>query len=442
VRGRRIAAALAATLCVATAPAGAAQAAKSPPCTNLGFSPAFARDRVMFCSYDEPQEGAYLARSDDGGRTWQPGRLVATGVADVFNAPVFVSPWFPTDHRVFVTMESGLSESTDGGRTFHPVPPPPGGGTDGAWGPSIAGFRDPATAPAGPPREAFVYSAWDEARVYTPGVGTRTILGAPTEDATLFLVPPDYPSTRRAVLLAHSTGVVWPDPDAKPFSKTGLVAYDCVGDFVCTEPLFWFGDVAARFMGPLGRPGSFGVTTIDFYKDDQPKDAWRTADYGRTWQRWPSLKRLIDAVPKDTAPTVTVTVSPDAPDRLYALVDTYVPRFYVNQDTLPHTFFLYRSDDDGATWRSVGTSSPTMQASTLPWNFTHWRMDPTIAAVPGGRLYVNAAHRTRSGKVDYWGVYCSADGARTWRRGGCGHPARAGAPGVREWTAWPTTQRT
>jgi hypothetical protein len=394
------------------APVSVAAARPAPPCLELAFSPAFATDRTVFCAYDVPEDGAYVARSTDGGRTWGSGRLVHYAADAVAGTSVMVSPWFARDGRVLVTTRAGLFESTDRGTTYHQI--------DADWStqsPPIASritpFHDSfdAVDDTGGSSGAFVFSTGSgAARVYDPDLGARAVAGVALRPVTRFLVPPDYVDRRQAVALASAPVGVY--SYQKPVTPSGLAAYRCVGDFVCGDPITYFGDVVHADSAPLAQPGSLALFTRDSTASSTsaPVHAWRTRDHGQTWQPWPSASRLVAPRPATFVRTA-VTASPDAPKRLFLHV-TWASSGKDGSSSADDTwgFRLYRSDDDGATWRQAG--------GALPWNTGSWSAPVTLSAQPGGRLYATGLHR--SGKrVDYQGVFCSRDGGGSWRRGGC-----------------------
>jgi hypothetical protein len=414
----RRAATISLTLAAVTAtPAVAVHRPPPPPCEQLAFSPTFAHDRTMFCAYDKPGDGAYLARSLDAGRTWQPGRAISHGSAKHFTPAAQPSPWYPTDHRILATTHQGLFESTDSGITFHQVQDDAQGYAP--YAPRITGYLDTLPNPASAPHGAYVYAVNSGvARVYDPILGARHVLGPITASAARFLVPPDYSQTRKAVVLAAPPVALYQGDT--PVVDGGLGAYTCAGDFTCPARSFYFGDVALTYSAPLARPGSLVVLTRDnpHAAPGVTVHAWRTSDYGQSWLAWPSLDGILSAVPSGTASAASITAAADKPNRLYLHLTTWTDgRDPLTADDDPAAFGLYRSDNDGRTWQRIASSSSSAPGS-LPWNFRQWWAPITLSAVAGGRLYATATHRSH-GRIDYTGAFCSADAGRTWRRGGC-----------------------
>ncbi|MDX1579247.1 MAG: hypothetical protein R3266_12225, partial [Gemmatimonadota bacterium] len=94
---------------------------------------------------------------------------------------------------------------------------------------------------------------------------------------------------------------------------------------------------------------------------------WKTEDGGDTW------RRITAGLPEGLVGKVDFAVSPDDPDRVYALVEAPEP-----------DEGLYRSDDAGETWRLVN-DDPRGLLMHRPFYFTNVTADPTDADV----VYVN-----------------------------------------------------
>lgn len=236
----RAAAAIAtvAALTAAVLPARAA-APRPPACLTVALSPAFATDRTVFCAYEVPGDAAYLARSTDGGRTWRPGRAFhRDDDVEHFSPRLTVSPWYRSDHRVFAGTGEATYESTDGGATFRKVDT-----GDKGWGAfALTGFLDPQ--PVGPPRPAFAFvqPLSTVVSVYDPRQGTRGAAGTLAKDQPVApIIPPDYASTRQAVVLAEPSIGLY-DNGNETALDFGLGAYTCVADFVCRYRHFYFGN--------------------------------------------------------------------------------------------------------------------------------------------------------------------------------------------------------
>ena len=406
-------AALATAFAFAAAALPAHAAPRRPACLTVAFSPDFARDRTMFCAYDVAYDASYVSRSSDGGRTWQPGRPFAEGDYKHFSPRLTVSPWFATDRRLFATAAGTTFESTDRGTTFKSFDDR---SLDLASY-SITGFLEPQ--PIGPPRPAFAYLRYTASvYVYDPQSGRRSTPGTIAKERPVVpLIPADYAATRQAVLLAQPS-IGYYDTGDETALDFGLGAYTCVVDFVCRHRHFYFGNASLAYGAALAEAGSYVVVTRDnVHGPAAEHHAWRTNDYGRTWQPWTQLERLLPGTGFDNDGTVVLTASPDVPRRLFLHVTKRADPAK-RGDADRQWFTLYRSDDNGTTWRKTGASSSETRGGTLPWNRAQWFAGVTLTAQPGGRLYVTAAHHT-NGRIDYQGLFCSRDHGRTWRRGGC-----------------------
>jgi len=108
---------------------------------------------------------------------------------------------------------------------------------------------------------------------------------------------------------------------------------------------------------------------------------WRSTDGGDSWEY------AMLGLPSGLIGKIDFAVSPDDPDRVYALVETKEP-----------DEGLYRSDDAGATWRLVSNYEPIMDR---PFYYTNVDADPTDADV----VYASA--------TAFWK---STDGGENWER--------------------------
>ena len=113
----------------------------------------------------------------------------------------------------------------------------------------------------------------------------------------------------------------------------------------------------------------------------QEDGIWRSEDGGENWEY------VTLGLPSGLIGKIDFGVSPAAPDRVYALVETNEP----NEG-------LYRSDDAGRTWRQVSDHQPIMDR---PFYYTNVDVDPTDADV----VYASA--------TQFWK---STDGGASWER--------------------------
>lgn len=402
----------------------AVTAAPPPPrCVALAFSSDFARDRTVFCAAETADHDAvHLHRSSDAGRTWGPGRLVADGIGALHrtSAKVAISPLFARDHQVLVWTYAALYASFDGGQSFGLVDDS-GGYTD------VLPFVDGVPGRPETARTAYLITYGATvccASVYDPlsrdpDTDTRRVLGT-LEYTDYFLIPPDYRDTRKAVVLGANVEVYHYD---RPVTEPGEGAYMCVADFSCQRRIHSFDNSNLRAFSRLGRVGDY---YYGGYPDNDPgPDSdlgklrfWRTRDGGLTWQRWSSVEHLHAKYVPTLWHYTMMASSPDVPHRLFQLVATQDDLTESTSATVP-AFELFRSDDDGATWRRIGHSwgrrQPVKAPSILPWNASH----PELHAALGGRLYVTAARRNAKGAVTFQGMYCSTNLGQTWRAGTC-----------------------
>src|SRR5262245_9902603 len=118
---------------------------------------------------------------------------------------------------------------------------------------------------------------------------------------------------------------------------------------------------------------------------------WKTTSAGQTW--YP----IFDSV-KEIASIGSVEVAPSNPNIIYVGAGDKVTGGSVNVGT-----GVYRSDDAGATWHSLGLEDGRVIPSIIvdPTN-----PDQVLAAVEG-----NVIH-----KSEMRGVFRSTDGGKTWAR--------------------------
>lgn len=374
-----------------------ASAARTPACQEVAFSPSFSRDRTMWCTESVADDGAYVYRSTDAGRTWGRGVQVQSGDAVQFMARVIVSPLYATDRRVLVWTTDGLFESVDGGATFS---------VDPVATPRTEAAPYVETLVTGTPRAAFVYGVGGNG-TYDTELGARSVVGAPNYEVLRYLVPSSYAETRKAVALAIPAVTV-ADRNANALTPDTTAAFGCTGDFVCAEKGYDFGRIFATAFDDLGRPEQHYVAGREYTRHPNgtltqgKARAWRTNDAGRTWTGWPSVERLLNVRPAHSK--WAITGSPDS-RRLFLSVASVV-RFgqdirYDTDDTYAMT--LWRSDDDGSTWHRM----------SVPWTRPPGLYPVTVTAQAGGRLYATAS------RPGFTGMFCSLDNGRTWRTGTC-----------------------
>ena len=108
---------------------------------------------------------------------------------------------------------------------------------------------------------------------------------------------------------------------------------------------------------------------------------WKSTDGGDTW------RLVTEGLPAGLIGKIDLSVTRDAPNRVYALVETTDP-----------DEGLYRSDDYGETWQLMSTQGGIMDR---PFYFTNVTADPGDA----DKVYVGAV-----------GFFASEDGGRTFER--------------------------
>jgi hypothetical protein len=425
-------------------PLGApAHATAAPRCEAMAFSPRFAADGTMFCATraDGDVYGFSLLRSTDRGRTWQHRSTTYpedTGEQiDLALQAMYVEPAFPSPRTVYVQLSVGLFQAQDDGAdvlrlTSNPLGYP--------W--NVTQFRE--GVPGGPQWTSFANARGNVTYgsvVYDTALSSRQridgsphgrdVVGPPSV-ASHFFVAPDYVTSHKAVAIGHRQGVS--TYEGKTVGILEMQAFRCTGDFACLEPVADFG---ARVMGMAGSLGGLDWMTMFSapFPGMPPVDGPHFAvvqsrDGGLTWQHWTSVERLAltrEVLARKIPPHVEVSRSPDAPRRLFMRIH-YPPG---TADWLGPTPVerVFRSDDDGATWRLLAYArSPEQRGprGTLPYN--GWGPVGQAGALgwfsaqPGGRLYTLAATQTggaypNSARFSYVGPYCSPDSGVTWRRG-------------------------
>lgn len=374
-----------------------ASATRVPACQEVAFSPGFRQDRTMWCSESVPEDGAYVYRSTDAGRSWGRGVQVRWGTDRQFLARVIPSPLYPTDRRVLVWTTAGTYESVDGGLTFS---------TDPVAKPASESTPYVESIVTGTPRAAFVHGTGGNG-TYDTELGYRDVVGVPGYHVFRYIVPPSFQADRKAVALAlpiasaRTTLVRTPDT---------VAAFACSADFACGQGVFDFGPVSVDVHGGLGRPGQhylLGRQQSDIEQVPATAAAavtWRSNDDGRTWKPWTSVDRILNAQRRGSWTYAVLTASPDS-RRVFMSVASVVKfgpdKRYDDDDTYAMT--LWRSDDDGSTWHRM----------SVPWKRPPGMHRVTLTAQAGNRLYATGS------RPGFTGLFCSLDNGRTWRTGIC-----------------------
>jgi hypothetical protein len=445
-------AALAATLALSTG-GSAAHAATAPVCHAVGISPRFAADHTMFCAVHlvDP-EGFALYRSTDSGKTWRLRSSVhpadATPTNDGTPMAVYLDDQYPAPPVVYVLLTLGLFQANDDGKTLVRLAHANLGYPDGVtmYREHLPGRPDVVSRPSflaargwttvGAVGYDTVAADASSGADSTDSRTGRNVVGAPSANQR-FIVPPDYADTHQAVAIGHKLEA---NRDAAGSTTAGigpLGVFACAGDFVCPTPVAEFGP-GTDLAGVGGVPGGleFIVVATDPHAPGvAPGTPYlRTMvshDYGRTWATWGAVDRLIlpaDVRAAHAFPIVTLAASPDAPHRLFLRINLAQGSALTLQTPAEQ---LFRSDDDGTSWQRVGyargVGQPGKDRGSLPFNgsgpvggpgYFRW-----IGAAAGGRLYALAGTQVsgatgKAARFSYYGLYCSADAGRHWRRGG------------------------
>lgn len=404
-RGVLAAAALLATLATPARAAGPAAA----PCTELAASPSFAADGTAACAgvhrdrrTGETQDISVFVTTDHG-RSWR--RVAASGMTKPVIEElldVFFSPRYAQDRMLFVLSSEGLHLSTDLGATFALVHPTaqarmqPFVGVSPADGKprTLVAMAHQATHGT----DGAVLVLDPAARVEVP------VAGSPLVDHD-FAFSPAFATdgTAYAVGFRMANGV----------RSYGL--YRCDATLTCTTLLHQFpgGLTLDRIWLAPDFPRS-RTLYVSFQTSSGDAVHWWSRDGGKTLQRWTSVERLQG----DWSRVATGLVGVPGTRTLYL-------RISGNAATKPGAApyeRLYRSGDDGASWRLVSYGRTPAQAGargSMPPNTPRkfgWLGQTArgMLTVAGGRLFSLGTTYERDDVVDSF--FCSADGGRTWRR--------------------------
>lgn len=414
---------------ILTKPAEAGPSSSRVPCQAFGSSPNFAKDRVLFCaaagSWASNFDGKVLLyRSNDGGRSWGPGRAVVQptrtqAVDDVWPMglqptgrpevaiSVLLSPAFATDKTLFVGTEgSGSFMSTDGGLTFVKVA---SAVHVSRWGTSV--FLDVAPQLGLPmPALAVADQTSNYAGVFTPPLPEWHIISPPGFSPNGVLVAPDWATSRQAVIVGNQRVQTGDAPfDAAPR------AYGCDVHFVCMKELYNFGNIGSlEFIEtlPMNQGGRDYVTIMTW----ESMRVFRTRDGGEHWEPWTSLKPLLGDLRLNDR--VEIASDPARPKQLFLRVSG----MNFERQKSPQEQ-LFRSDDDGKHWTRIGFAwGPGQKGrqprSTLPWNMmplyrTYLSAFQPIVVGPSGQIILTGQRQTGS-QINDRGLYCSKDYGRSW----------------------------
>lgn len=391
-------------LLLASAVPGRAAAPALPRCDHVGVSPAFAKDRTVFCAgiagrgSSSPVGVFYV--SGDGGRSWA--KAAARGLEIVRSiGGVVVSPLYASDRAVYVPTGDGVFVTTDRGATFALVDAL---ANDTQWDvlvPFVTTVQGLPTQPV--PRVNFAWSHRTRNARLDPPVH-QPVSGAPDAVAQ-FLLPPGFDITHDTALATASrtaAGTLQP------------VVWKCLPNLVCTEPLHEFAagnSVVHAWLAPdYAKSRTVFVVTRPF-PGGRAFEAWRSTDGGATFAPWTSLmavlKPLNDANPGGRA-SVTLAFGPGASE-YYVRVSYPITK---QSPPAPPANQVLRSTNAGRTWTRVAWSMGGGQRGpkgALPWFRGAVFSNDAVAVAPDGRLFTVAANYDDE-------LYCSVDKGRTWAR--------------------------
>jgi hypothetical protein len=381
--------------------------ARPVACDTLVVSPTVMRDRTVFCVLTEPGQ-ITVSSSNDLGRTWRT--AVPTGFLDgdeqYFNGLV-LSPTYSQDRLLFLQTKEALYASTDAAATLLPVDPAGGAST---LMPSITALRrvlpvSPVPVPNGvllaqafqaaPPQLLHPPARW----VAPGGPGLiETFLAAPPGDGpyagTILAVGRDAPTMLTGGIPLRVQDAVYPcTPSlACPTRKGTFPPDDWVYDIRLSPDFARTGVVHAQTsLGPM-------IPTL-----------WISRDGGGSFARLPSAQAIVDAAAHGEWALARVASDPRDPRRLYLRVSGKDSREAPREQ-------IFRSDDDGRTWRRLGYWRPS--ASSYGRGVPGWpgpshhglRDSEPFEVLPNGSLVLTALAPDGGQRL-----YCSTDGARTWR---------------------------
>jgi hypothetical protein len=401
---RRLARGLAALSCALLALAALPGAAAAPlpltGCRRLVLSPGYAKDGTAFCAGVFQRETVLrLYVTHNHARTWS--RVDTTGIVVTSGMPLrdfAVSPAFANDGMLVVQMGGDLYVSTDEGATFRQVPLLQGRitlDTSVAALPGAASLAHGVIVGAGGGADNHSY-------VFDPVVpALRAVAGTGGTDVAFFLPP-----ARGATGEAFAVGVA---PGATTLRHT---VYACDATYTCGSARWSF--PAGEFVDQMWFAADYATSGVLFVTTIGSRlHLYVSRDRGATFAAVPALRTALDqSYRAGAAPALVLTPGRAGSRTVFARVSAGTER------PEPPSERLYRSDDDGRTWRLVSYGRSVYARGprgTMPYSYTYHSSagEPTptglLTYAPDGRLLMvgikGATHV----------VWCSADGGRSWR---------------------------
>jgi hypothetical protein len=378
------------------APAAPVALAAGPvhTCQSMAFSPDFVHDGTGFCVTLGYQPGSYAPdgtavayRTTDRGRSWQ--RRASRGLDPLLGAgikQVLVSAAFASDHQVYVHVAGrGLLVSSDGGDSWLPIDPIGDSATDHAnYAVLAAGaamplaFADEVPALVSPP-------------LHVPVAGT--------------------PGTELQFFGAEFGAVFAASLDAEDVNAARSRLYRCDAALACPTALFTFPAGHEWQNGWVDPAYATNNTLYAVTTAGTRLHVWRSTDGGRGFAAWRGLEAAIGTGTQAYRPTLSLSVRPRS-STMFARLSFRIQ----GAGPAPPGEQLLRSDDGGRSWRRVAYQLAYGQRGrrgTLPWDHPGhaFGLPGTLQLLPDGRLMTVAEKF-----AEYEGVFCSADGGRSWKR--------------------------
>ncbi|HVE74526.1 MAG TPA: hypothetical protein VNA30_05480 [Mycobacteriales bacterium] len=420
-------------------PATADRATSSAPCQVIDFSPTFADDGTAFCasqsfSHSNPPNPLTPGRTGpvqiftttDAGRTWRS--VATTGLPGASTehwfptlTQILFSPAYSSDRAIFLwAARDGLFRSTDAGRTWTRAPVSPLG--QGRLTPLLISPADPERSR--PAVGALLYAAAWSLCMYPGGAHEEEapsnalviwpalvpLRAAGCSFSEQYLVPRDWPSSPLH-LLASSTL----RPGQGFFFHGDAEVWNCQPPMLCTDRSVLSAKSDAK-EGWLDERAK-GVIRA-FVQPDQGPPLARlvvSRDAGRSWQPWGSA----DALLRESLPLALVDMG-DRQTFLLRVSDAFNNRIWGGFGTFetPRSRLgerIYRTADDGRSWKLVAASPARAGVPTLPFNAPYgYPLDRGGMWQQGSRLFTLAESVVGKSTSNDAGVWCSLDGGRRW----------------------------